>query len=115
MTKQQLRRRVQDYCAALHLPPRMEGVRVQLTEYPDADTLAFLRPGEDLATQRAINAEFAAEVTRRGALPVFVTLHLDDYFTWLARFDLRDSPAVRAQFISWTSAPDDSKPPPRQA
>lgn len=38
-----------------------------LSHYPDAETLHFLRPGEDLATVHAINAAFSAEIQRRAA------------------------------------------------
>jgi hypothetical protein len=110
-----LRAYVRRAVALLRLPERLDGVRVNLTEYPDADTLAFLRPGENLPEQRQINAAMAAEFRRRGGDVHLVTLHLADYFTWLARHDRRDGPATRAEFISWathTSPADRESPPP---
>lgn len=100
MTPAAIRRRIADICAAVQLPAKLDGARVLLSHYPDAETLHFLRPGEDLATVHAINAAFAAEIQRRGGNPVMVPLSLSAYYDFLAAHPtLRDSPATRAQFI----------------
>lgn len=106
--------RARAYLAALNIPPDLTGIQTQLSHYPDTETLNFLRPGEDLAEQRALNEAVAHLLRARGATVVFVPLHLSDYFTFLARYDLRDDPANRAQFISWTTAAD-PKPTPRRS
>lgn len=66
---------------------------------------------EEADEQRALNEAVAHLLRARGATVVFVPLILADYFTFLGRYDLPDNPANRAQFITWTTAPD-PKPTP---
>jgi hypothetical protein len=92
----------------LNLPSRLDGCTVQITDYDDEDTLRFLKveePEITLQSQRLINQAFAREMRKRGATVVLVPVRMNDYFGWLGRFDLKDEPANRAQFIAWLTAP----------
>lgn len=93
----------------LGTPRRLDDVQVQITEYDDEDTLRFLKTEEPeitLQSQRLISQAFAREMRKRGARIRFVPVNINDYFAWLGRFDLADSPANRAQFIIWLTAPE---------
>jgi hypothetical protein len=93
----------------LGLPRRLDGVLVLVTDYDDEGTLRFMKPEEPditLQSQRLINQAFRREMRKRGARVRSVKVVRSDYFAWLARCKLKDSPANRAQFISWLTAPD---------
>ncbi len=66
------------------------------TEEPD--TLPWTDSG-------ALNEAFADEMRLRGGRAEFVPVNVSDYFGWLGKFSLADSPANRAQFISWLTSP----------
>ena len=108
------KRIAQNHIARLNLPKRMGGIVVQITQYDDEDTLRFLKteePDITLESQKLLNAAFAEEMSRRGAHVQFVPVNVADYFSWLGRFNIKDGPANRAQFISWLTAPE-PKPTP---
>ncbi len=98
----------------LRLPGRLDGATVLITDYSDEETLRFLKteePDITLDGQRMLNEAFADEMRLRGGRVEFVPVNVSDYFTWLGKFSLADSPANRAQFISWLTS-QESKPAP---
>jgi hypothetical protein len=109
MTKSDAIKIVAGHCARLKLPARLDGVRVLITDYQDEQILRFIKPEEPeitLATQRMLNEVFAGEIRRRGGNVQFVSVSTDDYFAWLGKFDLKDGPSRRAQFVSWLTCPE---------
>lgn len=100
--------------ARLKVPSRLEGVKVLIADYQDEDTLRFLKAEEPeltLQSQRLINQAFAREMRKRGARVQDVPVKIDDYFAWLGKHELNNTPANRAQFIGWLTA-SDPKPTP---
>lgn len=94
----------------------LHGITIKLSEYQDQPTLDFLQPGNTwtLEFHGMVNNALAREMKNRGAKVDFVPIILDAYFAWLAKFNLPNTPANRAQFISWMTAPD-PKPDPLKA
>lgn len=92
---------------------RLDGQTVLLTDYESDEALRFLKPDDQysLAGHRLLNSAFAREMKKRGADVEFVMVRMVDYFDWLARYDLENNPANRAQFISWLTA-GEPKPEP---
>lgn len=114
MTWNEARLTVQRHIRRLGIPSRLDGVVVLITDYDDEDTLKFLKTEEPeitLKSQRMLNEVFAGEMRNRGGRIQFVHVVINDYFTWLGRYDLADSNTNRAQFISWLTAPE-PKPKP---
>jgi len=104
MTWKQARIRAAQICAQLDLPHQLPGVRVRVrvAAYDDEDTLRFLKseePDLSLREQELINQAFARELRKRGARVEFVLVSIADYFAWLGRENLENTPAARAQFI----------------
>jgi hypothetical protein len=109
MTVQDADRIAAGHVQRLRLPARLDGLRVLLTDYADEDTLRFLKTEEPeitLAGQRMLNEAFARLIQRRGGRVSLVPVNVSDYFGWLGKFSLSDSPANRAQFIAWLTAPE---------
>ncbi len=82
-------------------------MRVLITDYQDEQMLRFIKPEEPditLAGQQMLNEAFAGEIRRRGGRVEFIPVRASDYFAWLGKFDLRDGPDNRAQFISWLTS-----------
>ncbi len=91
------------HCARLNVPRRLDGVIVLISEYDDEQTLRFLKTEEPeitLESQRLINQAFSREMRKRGARIEMVPLNINDYFSWLGRFGLKDNNGMRAQYIS---------------
>lgn len=88
---------------------------IQLAEYRDLESYQQLKPGEPwpwrhhLAVIRAV-----ARLLRRAKYRVrLIPLGLSDYLDFLAAHELQNTPANRAQFISWATAPE-PKPSPKK-
>lgn len=81
---------------------------IQLAEYTDAESYHFLRPGEPWPWKHHLSVvRAAARILRRENLNVrLVPLDLRSYLDWLARFDLKNTDANRAQFLAWSTAPE---------
>jgi len=96
MTWKQARIIAAQHAARLQIPRDLRGVVVQITDYPDEETLRFLKPEEPditLAGHRMINQALSRETRKRGARVEFVTVKSRDYFDWLTRFHLDDCAA----------------------
>lgn len=109
MTWKQARFIAVGHLRRLQLPAQLHGSRVQLTDYDDEETLHFLKteePDLTLHAQRLINQAFAREIYKRGGDVEYVRVDVADYFGWLGRYNLADSPANRAQYISWLTCPE---------
>ena len=97
------------HVARLQLPADLGGAQVLLTNYDDEDTLRFMKaeePDLTLPIQHALNAAFAAEITRRNGRVRLIPVNIADYFAWLGRHLLSNTPANRAQYISWLTCPE---------
>lgn len=91
-----------------------EIAEIQLAEYRDIESYQFLLHGEQwpwrhhLAVIRAV-----ARILRRAKYSVrLVPIGLSDYLNFLARYDLKNTEANRAQFIAWATSPE-PKPAPK--
>jgi hypothetical protein len=105
-------KRARNFAAMLNLPARMKpGTMLTLADYPDEETLTFLAPGATLEHHRSLIHAVRDELQGRGATVEFLTLHLQDYYSWLSRFNFTDSPLQRAEFVSWCAQPE-PKPSP---
>ena len=102
-----------DFFRRLTLPMDFHGAKVLLADYPDQETYSFLKTGDDwpIAFHRKVNQGVAREFRKRNARVEFVTVTLSGFFDWLAKYDLPNTAATRAQYISWLTAPD-PKPTP---
>lgn len=97
------------HAARLKLPPRLDGVRMQISTYADHDTLRFVKAEEPeitLQSQGLINQAFARECRKRGAVVEFVPVDVRDYFAWIGRYDLANTAGNRAQYVSWLTCPE---------
>ena len=113
MTWKEARIIAAQHCARLNVPRNLTGVVVQITQY-DEEPLRFLKADEPeitLQSQRLINQAFAREMRKRGARIQEVPVAIGDYFAWIAKYELENTPANRAQYISWLTSPD-PKPTP---
>lgn len=101
------------YLQKLNLPPRLDRAVIQLSDYESDEDLYFLKSSNEwgLAFHRMVNEALARALRKRGAKIAFVLIRMKDYFAWLAKFDLPNTPANRAQFIGWSTAPE-PKPQP---
>lgn len=106
MTWKEARLTAINYIRRIGMPRRVDGLRVLLTEYPDAETLHFLRPDDTLDGQRLISQAFAREVRKRGGTVEFIPITLSGYFDWLTEFRLPETPGNRAQYIAWITTPE---------
>jgi hypothetical protein len=109
MTWKQARIIALQHIARLNVPRGLDGVTIVITDYDDEDLLRFIKveePDITLESQRMINQAFAREMRKRGARIERVLVNVNDYFSWLGKFDLTDSPAMRAQYISWLTCPE---------
>jgi hypothetical protein len=114
MTWKKARMIALQHLARLQIPRRLEGITMQITEYDDEDTLRFLKaeePDLTLESQRMINQAFIREVRKRGARIQSVPVRINDYFAWLAKYDLPNNAGNRAQYISWLTCPEPKATP----
>jgi hypothetical protein len=72
MTWKQARMIAAQHCARLNVPSRLDGVKVQITEYDYEGT------DLTLADQRMINQAFEREMRKRGARVQFVPVNVDE-------------------------------------
>lgn len=108
MTWQESKHIAAQHAARINLPRDLRGVMVKITEYDDEATLRFLKAEESeitLARQRMINQAFARECRKRGAVIQFVPVNIADFYQWLGHWNLANTAANRAQYISWLTAP----------
>ncbi|MEO5803587.1 MAG: hypothetical protein ABIR24_08650 [Verrucomicrobiota bacterium] len=98
----------QKYLAKLNLPSRLDGATIQLADYKSDSDLKFLKGADEwsLEFHREVNRFFGDALRERGAKVVAVVVTMKDYFSWLAKFDLKNTTENRAQFISWSTAPE---------
>jgi hypothetical protein len=101
-------KRIAQVIEELNLPKNIVGVEFTLTDYESDKTIRFIKPEEQytLEDHRKLNAAFASELQRRGATVRWIMVKIDDYFSFLAKYDLKNTPANRAQFISWLTSPE---------
>lgn len=90
------------YLERMHLPQRLEGAVIQLTDYESDADLKFLKSSDEwpLEFHREVNAAMSKELTKRGARVSIVKIRMADYFHWISKNKLKNTPANRAQFIS---------------
>jgi len=76
-----------------------------LSDYADETTFDFLliNPGWSFEEWRAVNHEAARLLESHGFTVNLVQLDMEGYFNFLARYNLENTPANRAQYVSWTS------------
>jgi hypothetical protein len=81
---------------------------IPLTDYADAETFDFLLPGSGWTFDewQAVNQEVARQLRAEGFNVQLVKVTLPEYFDFLARCDLRNTPENRAQFAAWIIAPE---------
>ena len=88
---------------------------IPLTDYADEATYRFLLPNSrwTFAKWRAVNIEVAGQLRDLGYNVTLVPLEMGEYIDWLVRFQLKNTPQNRAQYVSWRIAPENDKPTPR--
>ena len=89
---------------------------VTLTDYVDEACFNFLLPasGWTFSEWQAVNEKVARQLQQNHKLKVSrVPIKLIEFFDFLARYNLKDTPANRAQFITWRTAPE-PKPEPQR-
>lgn len=108
MTWQSAQATAEGYLRRLQLPKSLKGVTIQLADYESDEDLKFLKGQKEwsLEFHRMVNKAMARLLKKRGANIRFVTVSMVAYFSWLARYDLKNTAANRAQFIGWSTAPD---------
>lgn len=109
MTWQEAKAVAERHLEHLALPPRLDGLTVQITDYEDEALLRFIKaeePDITLHGQRMINQAFTRLLRKRGARTLTVPVRAADYFAWLGRFGIADGPSARAQYISWLTCPE---------
>lgn len=79
------------------------GVKINLTDYEDEACYNFLKGLEpemwSLEYHRMVNRAVQRDLQRMGAKVEIVIIHLDEYWQWLERNNLKDATENRAQFI----------------
>jgi hypothetical protein len=87
---------------------------IPLSDYADENTFNFLLPksGWSFAEWRAVNQEVARQLRERGFNVLLVRLDLNEFFDFLTRYGLNNTPENRAQFVAWRISPDNAKPQP---
>lgn len=118
MKAKEIKREARQRVAAMLEQIAAHGGRVDavaLSDYADAETFEFItvRPGWTFEEWRAVNQEAARLIEARGVAVRFVKVTLDDYFEFLARYDLKNTPANRAQFVGWLTCPEPRPAPMR--
>jgi hypothetical protein len=89
---------------------------INLSDYEDEESFRFLcgMAGEwSLEYFRMVNKACARALRREGFKVQFVPIRMPEFFDWLARYDLKNTPANRAQFVLWTTTPE-PKPTPQR-
>lgn len=115
MTWQSAKSVAAQYLSRLNLPPDLSGAKILLADYETDADLKFLKSADEwpLEFHRMVNGALSREFRKRGAVVELVKITMAAYFAWLAQFDLANTPANRAQFISWSTAAD-PKPIPKR-
>ncbi len=113
MTWQSAKSVAQECLAKMNLPPSLKGARIQLTDYESNADLKFLKGADEwqLEFHRMVNGGIARELRKRGAKVEIIKISMADYFSWIAKHNLENSAANRAQYISWMTATE-PKPTP---
>jgi hypothetical protein len=95
-------------------PPVAE---VQLSDYADAETFALLLPsaGWTFFEWRAVNTEVARQLRAAGHRVRLVRLTAGEYFDFLIRYRLKNTPQNRAPFVAWPTAPEPKPEPLRDS
>ena len=89
---------------------------ITLTDYENEACFNFLLPdsGWTFSEWQAVNEKVARQLRQDHKLKVWrVPVKLHEYFDFLARYDLKNTPKNRAQFITWRTAPE-PKPEPQR-
>lgn len=92
------------YLRRLNLPEDLTGIQIKLADYPDQETKDFLKPGDrawTLEFHRMVNNAFARELRKRGGTVQFITIQLPEFYDWLVKENLDNTPAYRAAFVSF--------------
>jgi hypothetical protein len=87
---------------------------IPLTVYENEACFNFMlsAAGWTFSEWQAVNREVVRQLRTEHKLNVsVVSVKLIEYFDFLARYDLADTPRNRAQFIAWLTAPE-PKPEP---
>jgi len=87
---------------------------IQLSDYETEQDFRFLCGMADnwrLEYFRMVNQAAARLLRKEGFEVRFVALNLNSYHDFLAKYDLANSPANRAQYVAWATAPN-PKPAP---
>src|SRR5688572_10308682 len=87
---------------------------IPLTDYADEATFNFLLPGSGWTFDdwHAVNEVVARRLRAEGFNVQLVRVTLPEYFDFLTRYRLTNTPAHRAQFAAWLLAPE-PKPTPQ--
>jgi hypothetical protein len=88
---------------------------VPLSQYADAETFNLLlgdKAGWTFEDWQAVNMEVARQLRARGYHVQMVRLEAMEFLDWCIRYKLPNTPANRAQFVSWKLCPPDAKPEP---
>lgn len=85
---------------------------IPLTDYADELTYDFLlvNPGWTFTEYRAVNQEVARQLEALGYRVRLVRVEMAEFFNWLAKNQLPNTTANRAQFIVWKVAPLNAEP-----
>lgn len=99
--------------AAMPLPPDIQGATIQLTDFEDEDVYRLIKGFDEwsLEFHRMVNSAVKRLLAKRGAKVEIVMVRGSDFYDWLAKHDLENTTANRAQFIGWLTAPE-PKPKP---
>ena len=81
---------------------------IPLTDYADAETFNFLLPraGWTFEEWRAVNVEVGRQLSAEGFKVQFAKVTLNEFFDFLTRYHLDNTPENRAQFAAWVIAPE---------
>jgi hypothetical protein len=89
---------------------------ITLTDYENEACFNFLLPdaGWTFSEWQAVNEKVARQLQKDHKLKVSrVPVKLHEYFDFLARYHLTNTPGNRAQFVAWRTAPE-PKPEPQR-
>ena len=89
---------------------------ITLTDYENEACFNFLLPdsGWTFSEWQAVNQKVASELRKDHKLKVsLVPVKLIEFFDFLARYGLKNTPENRDQFITWRTAPE-PKPEPQR-
>jgi hypothetical protein len=81
---------------------------IPLTDYADEETYHFLfpNPGWTFDEWRTVNQETASQLQAQGLNVQHVKVTLPEFFDFLTRYNLPNTPENRAQFAAWIIAPE---------